>query len=598
MCGINMVLNFRQEGEEAVQKMMAATSHRGPDHFAWLEVTPNIFLAGNRLKIHELGEAGNQPVMTQDGEAILVWNGALYNYQELKNELLEGGVVFESRSDAEVLIHWLRKFGEKGVERLQGMFALIFVDRKKRNIIITRDLFGKKPLYYYHKDDRWLFSSEARGITASELIGKSLDATQYLPYFYSRHPFPDRSFFSNVKQVMPGQVMVLDFGGRVASKTILNIKEERVDLPTVPEFRELVLDLVLKNFHADVPVGVILSGGVDSSLLLHTWYQETGVPLFTFTAAFAPQYDSKYCDSKFAAALAAKYRCPHHEVLITPESVLLHWDEYIASLDQPIGDSASFLTWMIAKEAKKHVKVLISGAGADELFSGYDRHKAFKFYLKHKQMMQYLVGKKFLTKYLPRRLKKLFEAVSSSPEETYLNFSSLQTIPLDLRAEFLRYFPKGLSPYKTAISWDRQYYLVNDVLKIHDNATMAHGVEGRAPYMDETLVTLSNSMSEEQHLSLNPKHWMKEILKQDGLGEIAARKKMGFGLPLQEWMASEPLFREKVFSTIQRFESISGMDFPEDMRQLGRCPQDHVQQSFLQLWNLFVLASWKEKQSL
>lgn len=598
MCGINLVLNFSEGGEEAIQEMMAATRHRGPDQSAWLHVSSGIFLAANRLKIHELGEAGNQPVVNEDGEGILVWNGALYNCQELKNELLEGGVVFKSRSDAEVLIHWLRTFGEKGVGRLQGMFALIFVDKKKHKMIIARDLFGKKPLYYYHKDNQWLFSSEARGITASGLVGKALDATQYLPYFYSRHTFPDKSFFRYVNQLMPGKVLVLDFHGRLISEDSLEIKEERIDLPTVPEFREMVLDLVLKNFHADVPVGVILSGGVDSSLLLHTWYQETGLPLFTFTATFAPQYLEKYNDPKFAAALAAKYHCAHHEVLITPELVLLHWDEYVASLDQPIGDSASFLTWMVAKEAKKHVKILISGAGADELFSGYDRHKAFRFYLKHMRKMPSFVGNKFLVKYLPRRLKKFVEAVSASPEETYLNFSSLQTIPLHLRPEFLRYFPKGLPPYKTALSWDRDYYLTNDVLKIHDNATMAHGLEGRAPYMDEGLVALSKNLSEEQHLSLAPKYWMKEILKEDGWEVISNRKKMGFGLPLQEWLVSERLFRERVFSTIRRFEANAGRDCPEDMRHLARHPEAHIREGFLQVWNLFVLASWKEKQEL
>ena len=392
MCGINLVLNCPEKGEEAIQKMMKASRHRGPDHSAWLKAAPGIYLAGNRLKILDLGKAADQPIMTEDGKAFLVWNGALYNYQDLRNELLEQGVVFESRSDSEVFLHWLKLFGEKGVKQLQGMFAFAFVDKEEGKIIVGRDPFGKKPLYFNHQNGQWLFSSEARALAMSGLVAKQLDASQYIPYYYSRHTFPDHSFFEGIGQVMPGQVMVFDFTGYQHADIRLKIIQEQVDLPDVESFREMVLDAVLKQFHADVPVGMIFSGGADSSLLLQTWYKETGIPLNTFTAAFDPKYQGKYSDPEFASALAEKYHCAHHEVLISPETVFENWDGYISSLDQPVGDSASFLTWMIAKEAKKYVKVLVSGAGADELFSGYDRHRAFRFYLKNPALIKFLAG--------------------------------------------------------------------------------------------------------------------------------------------------------------------------------------------------------------
>ena len=158
MCGVNLILNFPDSGEKAIQKMM--------------EVTPAIYLAGNRLKTYDLGETGNQPLLTEDGKSLLVWNGALYNYQELKNALLDKGIFFKSESDAEVLIHWLRIYGLDGVQQLQGMFAFVFVDRENERIIIGRDPYGKKPLYYFHQDHQWLFSSEARAITQSGLIEK------------------------------------------------------------------------------------------------------------------------------------------------------------------------------------------------------------------------------------------------------------------------------------------------------------------------------------------------------------------------------------------------------------------------------------------
>jgi asparagine synthase (glutamine-hydrolysing) len=598
MCGINLILNFPGSGERAIQKMMEATLHRGPDHSSWTEVTPAIYLAGSRLKIHDLGDTGNQPLVTEDGKSLLVWNGALYNYQELKNALLDKGILFKGKSDAEVLIHWLRIYGLNGVKQLQGMFAFVFVDRENGRITIGRDPYGQKPLYYFHQDHQWIFSSEARAIVQSGLIEKQIDGSQFLPYFYSRHSFPDRSFFLAVRQVLPGQIMVLDFLGHQHSSLKLVVREEQIDLPHLAEFREKLVDAVAKHFYADVPVGIFLSGGADSSLLLHTWYRETGIPLHTFTVAFDAEHQQKYSDPKYARALSAKFHCAHHEVRINPEIVLENWDDYISSVDQPIGDSAGFLTWMVARKAKEYVKVLVSGAGADELFSGYDRHQAFLLYLNQTKWFKLLAHKMPFTSILPRRLKKLLNGITDSDHGTYLNFSSLQNIPADLRHKFLCYYPKEGLPYKAALSWDREYYLVNDILRIHDNATMAHGMEGRAPFLDESLVVLSNSLSEAQHRMLKPKQWIKQILKEDGLGEIAERKKLGFGLPLKEWIHSDALFRSKIFSTLRNFEATAGRDFPEDMRKLARHPEAHVEEGFLQIWNLFILASWKERQGI
>ena len=597
MCGINLILNY-QEGEAAIQRMMAATAHRGPDQSAWLKVAEGVFMAGNRLKTHDLGTAGDQPIVLEDSTAALVWNGALYNYDELRNQLLGQGVLFTSRADAEVLIHWLQQYGEEGIRHLAGMFALIFIDRRAGKVIVARDFHGKKPLYYSNQNMQWLFSSEARGVVASGIFKKELNKSQYLPYFYSRHAFPDKSFFQNVKQVQPGGILTIDLSGNLISSSSMEAEHVPVELPSLQQFQEMVVDAVIKNFQADVPVGLILSGGVDSTLLLHSWYQETGQPLHTFTAVFESSYRSKYNDPIFAAEVAKKYRCAHHEVLITEELVMEHWDEYIVSLDQPIGDSASFLTWMIAREAKQHVKILVSGAGADELFSGYDRHKAFRWYLKHRDKISRFSFVDKLRGVLPRRVKKLLAAVATSPEETYLNFSSLQAIPPELRSRFLAYFPQQESPYKAALLWDRSYYLVNDILKIHDNATMAHGIEGRAPYLDRALVALSQNMTEEQHLSIEGKYWMKEILREAGWKKIASRRKLGFGLPLQEWLQEDSEFSRMVFSTVKTFGESSGEDLPEEMRKLALQPKRGKNTSFLQIWNLYILATWKKQQDL
>ncbi|AWW30875.1 asparagine synthase (glutamine-hydrolyzing) [Echinicola strongylocentroti] len=592
MCGINLAMNFSESGKTAIQQMMKATAHRGPDLSAWCKINDQLFVAGNRLKTVDLGDWSNQPVQIDDGAFTLVWNGAIYNSDDLRNQLLQGGVAFESRSDSEVLLQWLKTHGASGVKALQGMYALVFVHRESKEVIIARDPHGKKPLYYFHHNNRWLLSSEARGILASGLTPKRLGSGQLVPYFYSRHSFPDKSFFQQVQQILPGKVLQLDFEGNITGEFQTEIPSHHQKLPDKEDFRSLLTDAVLKHFQADVPVGVLLSGGADSSLLLQCWAQETDIPLPTFTVSFEQKYLKKYPDPVYARKVAEKYRCAHHEVLVTPKLLLQHLPEYIASLDQPIGDSASFLSWMIAKEAKKHVRILISGAGADELFSGYNRHEAFKHYLQHKALVLNAAKSIGNFPFLGRRFKKLAKGIREDESTTFLNFSSLGTIPEEHLSAFAAYYPSGLTPYKAALEWDRSYYLVNDVLKIHDNALMAHGVEGRAPYLDEALVSLSKSLSEEQHLALKPKEWIKALLADGGQGKVASRKKTGFGLPLREWLEEDKELQSLVFETIKTFAQEHQHTISEEMLTLALQPGKHLKHHFLEIWNLYILAAW------
>ncbi|MBT0812435.1 asparagine synthase (glutamine-hydrolyzing) [Litoribacter ruber] len=600
MCGINFLVNPGNDGQQKIRAMMEATQHRGPDHSDWVGVDIHLFVAGNRLKILDLGDLANQPIITSDGNGILVWNGALYNYQDLRNELLDHGVSFSTQSDSEVLIQWLKLFGAEGALKLEGMFSFVFVDKSKKSILVARDVTGKKPLYYFHKQNQWAFSSETVGIMASELINAQLDTEQLLPYFYSRHPFPENSLYKDVKQLRPGKLLELNFEGEIVSDISLEqglVQTEK--LPNLEEFENLLLDAVLKHFHAEVPVGVILSGGADSSLLLKTWHRETGTPLHTYTAVFEKKYQNLYPDAQFAREVATAMHCGHHEVLITQQSLLDNWPAYIASLDQPIGDSAGFLTWMIGKEAQNQVKVLISGAGADELFSGYNRHKAFRKYIKQPGFYHNLAS--FVNKLGlgSRYMKKFAASIDSDPMATYMNFSSLQNIPPEHQNQFRKYYPNDYKePYKNALEWDRGYYLVNDILKVHDNATMAHGIEGRAPYLDKGILNLSRSLSGELHLGLEPKLWIKQLLIKYGLQRVAGRKKHGFGLPLKEWLSEEGVFRATVFQEIEDFHRTHGSLMPTEMRKIAENPALFVKSGFLQLFNLYILASWVKHRGL
>lgn len=598
MCGINLVLNARKNGEMAIRQMMETTRHRGPNHSAWVKVDESIFIAGNRLKILDLRDEANQPILSEDGNTALVWNGALYNYQELRNLLLEKGERFETHSDGEVLIKWLQAYGVEGIKQLRGMFAFVFVDGINKQVVLARDPTGMKPLYYFHRHGVLIGSSEAKSILRSGMVPAKMDISQYIPYFYCRHSLPEASFFKDIQQVLPGTIMCYGFDGKLLDTSRMGI-DGYTDLPLTSEnFKEILTDAILRQFHADVPVGLLLSGGADSSMLYHQWYKETGVPLHTFTVGFEEAYRHQYNDAQFAAKLAAKYRGDHHEIRLCPQDIMDAWPEYISTLDQPIGDSASILTWLLAREASKEVKVLISGAGADELFGGYNRHKAFRFYLKYPALHDFI--SRFPHSHLPvdKSKRKLLASIHPESHRTFMNFSALLPLPDALAASLQAYYPHGLPDYKAALEWDRSFYLVNDVLKIHDNACMVHGIEGRAPYLDLPMVSFSNKMTETEHLKLGDKTWIREWLREEGMRQLANRKKLGFGLPIREWIRDHKIFREMVFSGILEFAKTHRETLPEEMYKLAQNPTRHYKERFLLVWNLFVLSSWIKENGL
>jgi asparagine synthase (glutamine-hydrolysing) len=592
MCGINVIIGAKQEKQ--IDLMMQATMHRGPDHSGSCKVKEGLYFAGNRLKILDLSPACNQPLWTKERDAILVWNGAIYNYQDLRNELLEIGYHFSSNSDSEVLLYWLKHYGSAGIRDLKGMFALAFADLKENQLVIARDPSGEKPLYFAQENNSWYFSSEAKAIKEALPGPPKINYSQFPYYYFLRHAHPQQSFFENIAQFPIGSCWSIDLNsGEKTSFTWL----PKTSLKTPAHsgvFQELLKDAVLKNFHAERPVGLMLSGGADSSLIYALWYEETGEPLPAYTITFPKNIQGKYSDPKFVGHLAKKYPLLQHPVEITLEKVKANWEEYIKSMDQPIGDSAGFLTWMLAKEASKDIKVLVSGAGADELFGGYNRHKAYLMYLKQTKLLQNLKNLG-VAKILPSAASKFLESIEENPQQSFMQMAALEKIPMPMLQELSNFYPKNKGDLKNAIEWDRKWYLVNDVLKIHDNACMAHGVEGRAPYLDSELIALSLGMSESQHREQLGKKWIKSALQKRGLGLISNRKKLGFGLPLAEWM-KERDFRGWVIGAIQKMEKEWGDYFPPEMRKLAANPGKAEARQFLQVWNLFLLASWLEQQ--
>ena len=491
MCGIHLIWG-KGGSEESINGMLQQSLHRGPDQGSF-SPWPGLWLGVNRLKILHTGAEADQPFWSPDGRFLLIWNGELYNYQEIRNLLIQMGITFITHSDTEVVLHTIRVFAEKGLEKLHGMFALIYVDLTERSVLIARDKNGEKPLYYAQNPDTLIVSSECQSILT--LKNSEFETRQLAPYFFLRAPLPGNTFFKGINEWKPNQYSKLLSHSAFHWNTIPD--EKKIDNKSTYEaFQETLTDAVLNQFHADVPVGIQLSGGADSSLLYALWYKETGLPLPSYTIQVEQTYRKKYADADFARRFVKQFPSNHKLVEIDQKIFWENWEDYLKSVDQPIGDSAGFLNWMIGKEAKKSVKVLISGGGADELWGGYQRHRAFDIYQKRKELLLRFKGI-FGKIPLGRSYQKFISAIDPSPQKTFLNFSGLENIPEELGEDYDRIFDKNLPLYPQMLDFDRQVYLVQDVLKIQDNALMAHSIEGRSPYLDASMIALWRNVSDE-----------------------------------------------------------------------------------------------------
>ena len=594
MCGINLAIHFPGADLSSLQKMMLATQHRGPDLSSHENVADGIFVAANRLGILDLSTEASMPFWSADRKQVLAWNGAIYNHAQLKEQLLQQGIPFRTHSDTETLLYWLKTFGHKGLSELQGMFALAFIDLEKRLVMLARDYSGEKPLFFFKKEDGWLFSSETRGIQAGLNEKVPVDKSGIPHYCWNRHPLPGKTLLHGIQQVQPGSALILGLEGKLIHQKLWTFPPPSLSSNLQEQFESIMEEVTIQTFQVEVPLGMVLSGGADSSLLLAMAHEQGKLPTHTYTLSLEDKYQKKYADPLFSEEIRKKYPTDHRDIPMNSALLMENWEEYISNLDQPVGDSASFLTWWIAKHAKQEVKILVSGAGADELFGGYNRHEAFKFYLKHPILSRLLrLGKDFL----PRgtALEKFAASIDNSPEATFIHMSALEKIPCKSMKEYLNLYPNGPDSFKNALEWDRTCYLCEDVLKIHDLACSAHGIEGRSPYLHPQVLAWGKAIPEEVFLREKGKIWIKKALEKRNLGHIAHRKKLGFGLPLYEWM-QEKEFRHWVNANIKNMDKSWHSAFPKELRGYFEKPEKLEKNRFLLTWNLFLLASWLNKQ--
>ena len=581
MCGIAGIMDVRARREvpsELLARMNETQHHRGPDA-GGLHLEPGVGLAHRRLSIIDLA-TGQQPLFNEDGSVAVVFNGEIYNFQELIPELAALGHTFRTKSDTEVIVHAWEAWGERCVERFRGMFAFALWDRNRETLFLARDRLGVKPLYYAEiADGRFIFGSELKALVAYPGLRRELDPQAVEEYFAFGYVPEPRTIYAGAHKLPPAHTLTVRRGQPVpAPREYWDVRFTLDNRISEADARaELVARLqesVKLRMIAEVPLGAFLSGGVDSSAVVAMMAGVSADPVSTCSIAFSePTFD----ESRFAAEVASRYRTRHFVDRVDSDDFDLI-DVLARTYDEPYADSSAIPTYRVCQLARKHVTVALSGDGGDESFGGYRRYRLHTMEERVRSMLPLAVRRPafgLLGRVYPKadwapqvfRAKTTFQALARNSVEAY--FHSMSILRDDMRGRlFSNPFKAQLGGYNARQVFDRhaqragtddplaliQYldlktYLVGDINTKVDRASMAHSLEVREPLMDHPLVEwLATLPSSLKIRGQEGKHVLKGAMEPYLSQDILYRPKMGFAVPLAKWFRG-PL-RERLTSSI------------------------------------------------
>ncbi|HZT90970.1 MAG TPA: asparagine synthase (glutamine-hydrolyzing) [Gaiellaceae bacterium] len=606
MCGICGIASARDPVDPTRLAAMAQTlRHRGPDSEG-SHVDGPVGIAARRLAIIDL-QGGDQPLASEDGRVVVVQNGEIYNYRELMDELERAGHRFRTRCDTEVLVHGYEQWGAGLWERLRGMFAVALWDAAARRLTLARDRFGIKPLYYRNVGGELSFASELDALPRGEVDPDAVQA--FLAFNCVPAPL---SIFKEIRKLPPGQTLVWQEGSstltRFARPGPLPERTDADEAELVAECRARLRDSVRAHLVADVPVGVLLSGGVDSGTLAALAAQESSEPVRTFSIGFE---EASFDELAGARAVAQRYGTRHRELVLRPDAALL-LPALAEAFDEPFADSSALPTYLVSKLAAEDVKVALSGEGGDELFGGYYTYVA-DLLAEHVGPLASLARP--LVEKLPtstRRVsfdykaKRFARAAHLPPLERHHGWKEI--FSADLRAELTgraaTYDP--LQTYRTRFAEteghplltrlqdvDFGLYLVDDLLTKTDRASMAWSLEARVPFMDTVVANFAFSLPVGQKVrGLAKKRLLRRAVEPLLPREVVHGRKRGFSIPAAAWLRGDlQPFARDVFSALPR----QGF-FRRDVAE--RLLDDHLagrEDLSRQLWGLLAFTLWYER---
>jgi len=637
MCGIAGFYHYGDTvstiGEELLKSMGDALSHRGPDDEG-LFIDGKAGLAHRRLSILDLSSRGHQPMADSSGRFWIVYNGEIYNFRDIRRELEKKGHLFSSSSDTEVILTAYREWGAECLTRFIGMFAFALWDREERILFMARDRLGVKPLFYYHHNGRFAFASELKALMKYPSLTCEIDVQSLFEYLVFQYVPEPRGIFQHTFKVLPGHYLTVSADG-VREESYWDIFPVSKDAGILSEneyrkkLEELLDDSMRLRQVSDVPVGVLLSGGIDSTVAAAFMQAQNSNPIKTFTVGFEEQY---YNEAPYARKVAQYLGTEHFELYVTPQHAFEVIEKLPDLYDEPYSDSSAIPTYLVSGLARQHVKVCLSGDGGDELFCGYNRYEAMKrmsslaglpFSKEVSRLLsraprpvmsimersaELLLRKRLKTRMSPGRLREALHSISRHSKMSYLALvkiwgadearrltgnqdSSLQ------ETLFCRALSEAqeIGEPECYSLVDIKTYLVGDILTKVDRASMAWGLEAREPLLDHRLVEfavrLPHSLKSRQG---RQKYLLKEVLYEKVPQSLIERPKQGFGIPVSQWLSNElkPLLLQYLDPVRIKREGILDPSLvSESLQQHFNGVRDHG----YRIYNLLMFEMWYER---
>jgi len=640
MCGIVGIWDYANKIEESVlEKMRDTLSHRGPDDSGlFIDYENNIGLGHRRLSIIDLSPSGRQPMSSSDENLQIVFNGEIYNFMELRKELEKKGHCFKTNTDTEVILKSYEHWGKKAVEKFRGMFAFAIFDRSARRIILCRDRAGVKPLYYYFDKNLFIFGSELKAIIAHPRVKKEINFDSLALFLKFGHVPGYFSIFKNINKLEAGFLLEIDNNKKITKEKYWDVEDFYLagleDIKNGKKFNEkqveeelekILIDSFKLRLVSDVPVGIFLSGGIDSSLVTALLSKSTDYPLKTFTIGFL---EKGYDEAGYARKIAKHFKTEHHEMFCSAKEAIDVIVKIPEIYDEPFGDDSAIPTYLVSKFAKNYVKVALSADGGDELFCGYKHYRqvsdiftklnsvpdflspliafSFKPLKSHAcaKLLSAITGHNNIQK-KAGKLEKIFSKKNSLGqvleiiESEWLDGEIKEMLSVDFSFPETSFMDtkriKNLDPISQMQAMDFKNSLCSGILNKLDKSTMAVGLEGRDPFLDNNIIEYAAKLPLEYKLRKGQtKYILKKILKKHLPQELFLRPKTGFIPPSGVWFKNELKFLVNEYLDpikIAREGIFDKKIIKKELKnyQLGKS------NNFSKLWLILMFQMWKEK---
>jgi len=562
MCGIAgyLTTNFRDDLAVSLRHMANVIAHRGPDGEGFFETVAQggacrIGLAHRRLAIIDLA-TGQQPMSNEDGSVQIVFNGEVYNFQELREELIARGHVFRTRSDTETIVHAYEEWGPECVSRFRGMFAFAIWDANRERLFVARDRYGKKPLFICERNGLLLFASEIKAILAFPGIEATVDRAALWEYFSYRYVPAPATLFSGIRKLMPGTYLISE-RGRVTETRYFSPADRAAlsggDAPPNPaaDFLQRLDEAVRIRMISDVAFGAFLSGGIDSSAVVGLMSRHSNLPVKTFSVGFT---ESAYSELGYARTIAKYFKTDHHELTVSQHELMQHLPALVRSRDAPVSEPSDIPIYLLAVEASRTVKMVLTGEGSDEFLGGYPKHVMERYVRAYQWFPEAVRNGLFVPMFrlLPysfrraktavvnlglsesyERLPRWFGALTNSERRKLLAVQAPGTQPT-LETQFDT--APGNSLLRRILYFDQTSWLPDNLLERGDRMTMAASIEARMPFMDHELAAFVSGLSDDWRVhGRTTKRILREAMLRLLPAQILERPKVGFRVPVNEW---------------------------------------------------------------